>query len=140
MYDVPAIVEKIKEVSGVKKVTYAGYSQGSTIMFYGLASQVEEDYFAENVNAFIGIAPCVILPFWKGSNKKKARREWLQTDYKVQEEFPLLLGPDFNLDRYCEIASKEMCNEMKYELWFGSGSIDTRSYNQYFMNSYTNRL
>ena len=33
-----------------------------------------------------------------------------------------------------------MCNEMKYELWFGSGSIDTRSYNQYFMNSYTDRL
>ena len=140
MYDVPAIVSKIKEVTGVEKVTYSGYSQGSTIMFYGLASQVEEEFFADNVNAFIGIAPCVILPFWKGNNKRKARREWLATDWLVDDEFPLLLGENFDHDRYCEIASPGMCDELKYEMWFGSGSIDTRSYNQYFMNSYANRL
>ena len=33
-----------------------------------------------------------------------------------------------------------MCTDMYYTQLFGSGSIDTRSYNQYFMNSYVNRL
>ena len=37
MLDVPATIEKIKEVSGVEKVAYAGYSTGSTIMFYALS-------------------------------------------------------------------------------------------------------
>lgn len=60
--DVPAIIKKIQEVSNVEKVTYAGYSQGSTIMFFGLSSELEESFFAENVKAFIPIAPCMIFP------------------------------------------------------------------------------
>ena len=94
MKDIPAIVQKIQEVSDVEKVTYAGYSQGSTIMFYGLASDVEESFFADNVNAFIGIAPCVVLPFWLG-RKESGYNRWINSDWETIEEFPLFNGTDF---------------------------------------------
>ena len=60
MLDVPATIEKIKEVSSVEKVAYMGYSTGSTIMFYALSQETEENYLADNMSAFIAIAPCMI--------------------------------------------------------------------------------
>lgn len=30
-------------------------------MFYGLSSEVEENFFADNVNGFIALAPCIQL-------------------------------------------------------------------------------
>ena len=56
-YDVPAQLDKITEVNGNNKVTYVGYSQGSTQMLYGIAT--EEDYFAEKLNKIIFLAPCL---------------------------------------------------------------------------------
>ena len=55
--DLPALLGKVKEVSGNDKVTYIGYSQGTTQMFYGLASQ--EETFADLVDKTIMLGPAV---------------------------------------------------------------------------------
>ena len=62
MLDMPAAIDKVKEVSGVEKVAYIGASQGTTIMFYALTQETEETYFADNLSAFIALAPCMISP------------------------------------------------------------------------------
>ena len=62
MLDVPATIKKIQEVSGSGKVGYIGYSQGTTMMFYALTKETEENFFAENMSAFIALAPCMIPP------------------------------------------------------------------------------
>ena len=58
----PAAITKIQEVSGVKKVAYIGASQGTTIMFYALTKETEENFFADNMSCFIALAPCVVAP------------------------------------------------------------------------------
>ena len=58
MYDGRAFITKIQEVTGKPKVNYIGYSMGTTQMFYGL-TQVEEEFYADNMNKFVALAPCV---------------------------------------------------------------------------------
>ena len=55
--DVPAVVERVLQVTGKPKVTLMGYSQGSSAMLYGLAKK--QDWFADRVNRFIGLAACI---------------------------------------------------------------------------------
>jgi len=57
-YDVPANLQKIIEVSGSEKVTYVGYSQGTSQMFYALAS--DELKIADMLERVIMLAPCII--------------------------------------------------------------------------------
>ena len=38
LYDVPAMLTKVTEVAGVDKLTYIGYSMGTSQMFYALAT------------------------------------------------------------------------------------------------------
>ena len=55
-YDIPAVVERIREVTGKPKITLIGYSQGGAQIFYGLSKN--QDWFAERVNRFVGLAAC----------------------------------------------------------------------------------
>lgn len=57
LYDIPAWVDKVLEVSQKPKVTIIGYSQGGAQMYYGLAKK--QDYFAERVNRFVVLASCI---------------------------------------------------------------------------------
>ena len=43
-YDLPAMIVKIKLMTGAEKVAYIGYDQGATQMLYGLAHW-EEQFF-----------------------------------------------------------------------------------------------
>ena len=45
-YDDVALIKAIKERSAAEKVFYLGYSQGTTQMFYGLTTELEEDFYA----------------------------------------------------------------------------------------------
>ena len=58
-YDIPAIVERVKEVTGKDKVTVLGSSQGSASLYYGLAKR--QDWYAENVDRAILLSSCIIL-------------------------------------------------------------------------------
>ena len=57
VYDIPACVDRILEVTNKPKVTLIGYSQGSAQIYYGLAKK--QDYFAPRVHRFIALATCV---------------------------------------------------------------------------------
>ena len=50
---IPTVVSKIFVVIGKEKLTYMGYSQGTSQMFYGLATN--EDFFADKVNRFTAL-------------------------------------------------------------------------------------
>lgn len=56
-YDLPAQVDKVKEVTGVDKVTYIGHSQGGSQIFYALATNLEQ--IKERLNMVIGFAPII---------------------------------------------------------------------------------
>ena len=58
----PTFIDKVLEVTGKPKVNLVGYSQGTAQIFYGLATN--QDYFAERVNRFVALAPCI----WSASN------------------------------------------------------------------------
>lgn len=58
MYDIPKILDTIVDVSGNEKVSYVGYSQGSSQMFYSLATN--EDRVAHMLDRAIMLAPCIV--------------------------------------------------------------------------------
>ena len=55
--DTPAELEKIIQITGRPKVTYVGYSLGTSLMYYGLATN--QDYFADKLNRFVAMASCI---------------------------------------------------------------------------------
>ena len=58
LYDMPAFMQKIIDVTGKPKVTIMGFSMGSAQMYYGLAKK--QDWFAERTHRFIGLSSCII--------------------------------------------------------------------------------
>jgi len=62
-YDVPAMIDKALEVSGKRKLSYVGHSQGNTQMFYALATNQQE--LASKVNLFVALAPTVKFNYQK---------------------------------------------------------------------------
>ena len=58
LYDMPAQIEKVIEVTGKPKITVIGYSAGAAQNVYGMAKK--PDFFYQNVNRFIGVGPCLI--------------------------------------------------------------------------------
>ena len=54
--DVPAFIDKIVEITAQPKVTYIGYDQGNTQIFYGLT---QKPSLASRINKVIALAPCV---------------------------------------------------------------------------------
>ena len=59
LFDDPAIIDKVREVSGQPKVTYIGYSMGTNQMHWSLLEKTEEGYYNERLHNFIALAPCV---------------------------------------------------------------------------------
>lgn len=69
MSDVPAMIDLALDKSNADKVTYIGYSQGTSQMFYGLAN-MEAYYYGERINRFIALAPCVVpMKYFKNTKK-----------------------------------------------------------------------
>ena len=97
MLDVPAAITKIKATTGVDKVAYIGASQGSTIMFYALTKETEEDFFADNMSTFIALAPCMVAPAAPYSYER-----FIDTEWKGLETYPNLIGGNWTADGYCD--------------------------------------
>ena len=53
-YDLPAVIDYIKDVCNASTLAYVGFSQGTTMMFGLLASQPE---YSESIRPFIAMAP-----------------------------------------------------------------------------------
>ena len=58
-YDLPAMVERIREVTGRKKVNYVGHSQGTVVLFSSVA-QLGHD-FSRKINKLFALAPAAAL-------------------------------------------------------------------------------
>ncbi|CAD5227169.1 unnamed protein product [Bursaphelenchus xylophilus] len=61
--DLPAIFDKIEEVTNQSQIYYLGYSQGSTMMFAQLAEHPE---FANRIKRFFALGPAVSMRNTKG--------------------------------------------------------------------------
>lgn len=55
-FDIPALVNKMIEVTEKPKVTLMGYSQGGAQMFYALAKN--QDFYADKVHRFVSLSGC----------------------------------------------------------------------------------
>ena len=58
-YDVPAMTEYARKISGKKKIAYVGHSQGTSQMFYALATN--PDYWKDKINLYTAFAPVTRL-------------------------------------------------------------------------------
>lgn len=61
--DLPALIAKVKEISGRDKVAYFGFSQSTAFMFILLS---EEPEFQENLTAFVAVSPVTFCSETKG--------------------------------------------------------------------------
>jgi lysosomal acid lipase/cholesteryl ester hydrolase len=59
IYDLPAFIDYIRTTTGVAKIGYVGYSEGTTQMFMALA--LTQEYIKANVNIVIAQAPIANL-------------------------------------------------------------------------------
>ena len=60
LYDVPAVIKYIREVNkSGEKIIYFGHSQGTSLMFSGLAQKF--DFYKENLKLFVALAPVARL-------------------------------------------------------------------------------
>ena len=59
LYDDTANITMIKKQTGLDKIFYLGYSQGTIQMFYGL-SHLESEFHAHNLHKVVQLAPCFI--------------------------------------------------------------------------------
>ncbi|XP_059061103.1 lipase 1-like [Achroia grisella] len=57
-FDAPAMIDKVLEVTGLKKILYIGYSMGTTTFFTMMSQRPE---YNEKLVAFIALAPAVYL-------------------------------------------------------------------------------
>lgn len=60
-YDIPAFIKKIREESGMDKISYIGHSQGTSQMFAALSDPVCRDSVAPYIDTFHAFAPVVYL-------------------------------------------------------------------------------
>lgn len=54
--DAPAFIDRIIQITSQPQVTYIGYDQGNTQIFYGLT---QDKTLASKINKVIALAPCV---------------------------------------------------------------------------------
>ena len=126
MLDMPATIDQIKKTSNVDKVAYIGMSMSTTMMFQALSSKVEEDYFADNMSAFIALAPCMVgnRNFWQDYDK------FIANDWPKRDTVPYMAGPNFSKDEYCAATNNgDWCTILTGMFQFGDfwSTQDTRS-------------
>ena len=103
-YDVPAMIETVKQHSSQNKVTYIGYSQGSAQMLYALA-KFGDDFFKYTLDRFIAIGPCLL------SHTDNLPVEAVQGWYEASMAAGVytINGPDAegDLKRICDFAGED---------------------------------
>ena len=97
-------------------------------MFHALSSDVEETFFADNVNAFIPIAPCMIVPNhqYDAYPKEDVIDWWLSYTPALSRQFPISNMPENN-EAYCSVASADDCSMVYGMQMMGMGWADAAS-------------
>ena len=108
-YDQLVFIDKVLEVSGKDKVTWLGYSLGTSTMFYGLG--INTPYLESKVNRFVALAPCIY-------EDTRPTYEGLVGFYKKLHDIGVhyLAGPDWKtngLKKICDAfgADSQLCKQ-----------------------------
>ncbi len=133
IYDDVANIRAIQEHSGVQKVFYLGWSQGTVQMFYGLAHR-EEEFFADALHKVVMFAPCTICP------ESGPESYWEDTLFK----FPTigvydLYGPHWTRDHFkvCLLLGQDACQYASCN-WCQPMAVQSESH--WWQNTYTGRF
>jgi len=59
VYDLPAMIDYIKNVTGKSKITYFGHSQGSAQIFLGMS--LNPEYYHNSINGIVALGPMTKL-------------------------------------------------------------------------------
>jgi len=59
MFDVPAMVDRVLEVTGQSKVVYIGHSQGTLVLFQSV--MMHDSSFSDKIHAFFALAPAAMV-------------------------------------------------------------------------------
>jgi lysosomal acid lipase/cholesteryl ester hydrolase len=59
LYDLPAIIDFILNVTGTEKLKYVGHSEGTTQLF--MAATLEPEYFKSKISVFLALAPVAYM-------------------------------------------------------------------------------
>lgn len=96
-YDLPASIEFIeKEKNDTRKITLLGYSQGTTVISFGLASKPE--YFDQKVKLFVALAPTILFKSsLEPGLKALADQKWIM-DLLLQLNYLEFQGKNRNTD------------------------------------------
>ena len=57
----PTMVRRVKEMTGMQKIFYIGYSQGAGAMFTALADKALHYDVENSLHRFIALSPCVMF-------------------------------------------------------------------------------
>lgn len=93
-YDLPAQIDKVREVSRKEKITYVGHSQGTAQMFYALSTN--EDEIAKKVNLFVAFAPIVRFQGMSSLLKSAQGVNSYLKSYFQSHNIHSLFGPEFD--------------------------------------------
>lgn len=114
-YDLPAMLDFVRRVTNVEKVTYIAHSQGTTQMFFALAEMQEQ--MAERINLFIALGPVVTLNHARDGllGTISENQKLILTAMKYFQTFELL-GQSWNnaSAEFC-LANPVLCNHLSYQ-------------------------
>ena len=111
-------------------------------MLYALTKEIEETFFADNVSAYIALAPCILKP----ETPYGSYEDYIYTDWQGVKPYPSIFAHDFTVDGYCEVATEYgLCVDYRY--WQAEdgvviyqGQTDTRSLAQFAQNDIEQRF
>jgi lysosomal acid lipase/cholesteryl ester hydrolase len=106
LYDVPAMVDYILDLTGHTKLTYFGYARGNQQMWYALAKDPDGP-LPPKIERFVSLAPCA----FQGVNNVRNYDGFFSTlmDYNIS----VIYGDDWT-DRWNEMCAvhKEPCESL----------------------------
>ena len=117
-------------------------------MFHALTKSIEEEFFAENMSAFIALAPCLIQ-----NNPEFTYEDFIKTDWRLYPVNPQLMGKSFRdeegkgIKNVCKKASEPTCTLVTslhkmnaFHKEDVKAPVDTRSFLQYAQNRIEGRF
>lgn len=112
--DLPSNIKKIREVTGVDKLTYIGHSQGCAQMFAALSDPAVKDKVAPYLHSFVALAPAVYLANSKAYEKWKMSFKDLGRLIRIlgikHEELGKCDFEEYKVPEIKEKCSKEQCS------------------------------
>ena len=123
IYDNPAFMDLIMQQTGAPKVTYIGYSMGTSQMFYGL-TQLEQTYYGKYMEKFIAIAPCVYVEPVTYEEYQNGYGKWRELGVNV------IGGPNWHkhAKAICDNMDKKNCHDAHMRHFWEPEPLKTREW------------